>query len=374
MSSHEKGGNILVFNAGSSSLKFGLFSANSGDDQSFPSLLVDGVAEEIGHREATFTFNGQKESGPLPDVKAAMNKAADALSSYSTTSIAAVAHRIVHGGPGLRQHVLANAETLQHLKQAVAFAPLHLPPALAIVDEASKRWPGAASMLCLDTAFHAHMPDVSQTLALPKDVRDGGIQRYGFHGLSLESILRQLSPVPGRLVVAHLGSGCSISAIQDGCSIDTSMGFTPNAGVLMGTRCGDIDPGAVTYLMTKGHQSPEQLDRLLNSQSGLLGVSGLSSDVRELLSARATNADADLALRMFCYQIRKEIAAMAAALGGIDLLVWTGGIGEHASELTSEVTRQLALLLSFETKVLPAQEDLQMARIAEGLLQGSTAS
>ncbi len=230
----------------------------------------------------------------------------------------------MHGGPRLREHKLLDAGVAKELEAAVEFAPLHMPTALSVLKAVEQKLPGMPQVICLDTAFHRHMPDVSRTYALPEKVRAMGVERYGFHGLSLESIMAQLRPVPARLVVAHLGNGASITAIREGVSIDTSMGMTPTGGVMMGTRCGDLDPGLLIYLTRHGYGKPEDLERLCDHESGLRGVSGITSDVRELVSRRKADPMADLALRMFCYQVRKTIASMAAALEGLDALVFTG--------------------------------------------------
>jgi acetate kinase len=239
----------------------------------------------------------------------------------------------------------------------VPFAPLHLPASLAVIAAVRKQMPDVPQVICLDTAFHRTMPDVARTFALPENVRKLGIERYGFHGLSLESIVAQLHPVPPKLVVAHLGNGSSITAIQNGESIDTTMGLTPTGGVMMGTRCGDLDPGVMIYLARHGFANPDELEDLVNRQSGSLGVSGISSDVRRL-------PPDDLSLRMFAYQVRQAIVAMVAALGGIDLLVFTGGIGEHADAVRQDICRNLTWIDPFEIRVLPALEDLQIVRIA----------
>jgi acetate kinase len=208
------------------------------------------------------------------------------------------------------------------------------------------------------------MPKVASTYALPEPVRQLGVERYGFHGLSLESIVAQFDSLPERLVVAHLGNGASITAIHIGRSIDTTMGLTPTGGVVMGTRCGDLDPGVVVYMMRNGYATSEQLETVFDRHSGLLGVSGTTSDVRELISKRATDKQADLALAIFCYQVRKAIAAMAAALGGLNALVFTGGIGEHANDLRNEICADLKFLGDVRVIVLPSQEDLQIAKIS----------
>ena len=269
----------------------------------------------------------------------------------------------MHGGPEVREHRLLTAAVLENLKAAVPFAPLHLPASLEVIAAMERQMPDLPQVVCLDTAFHAGMPDVARTFALPKEVRQQGVERYGFHGLSLESIVAQLETVPEKLVVAHLGNGASITGIRNGRSADTTMGLTPTGGVMMGTRCGDLDPGVMVFLARHGFAQADKQEVLVNRESGLLGISGISSDVRQLVEARA-KAEADLALRMFCYQVRKAIAAMAAAIGGIDLLVFTGGIGEHADGLRREISEPLRWLGAFETRVLPAQEDLQIARIA----------
>jgi acetate kinase len=257
---------------------------------------------------------------------------------------------------------------MEQLRDAAAFAPLHVPQALTVLAATMQKLPAAPQVVCLDTAFHRTMPDVAKTYALPYAIRGRGVERYGFHGLSLESVISQLTPVPARVVVAHLGNGSSITAIRDGVSVDTTMGLTPTGGVMMGSRCGDLDPGIFVYLMRHGFAEVGELERLFNRDSGLLGISETTSDVRELLQARKSDPRADLALRMFCYQARKAIGSMAASLGGLDLLVFTGGIGEHAEGLRQEICSELSFMKDFEIKVLPAQEDLQIARITSGLI------
>jgi acetate kinase len=323
--------NILALNCGSSSLKYGVY---RGDE-----CVFDDDAQEI------------------KDHRLALAKALDQLSSQGFRQFSAVGHRVVHGGPDLRQHFVLTVETLAKLRLSVPFAPLHLPASLAVVDAVREKMPAVPQVICLDTAFHNTLPDVARIYPLPEKVRQLGVQRFGFHGLSLESILAQLHPVPTNLVVAHLGNGSSITAIKNGKSIDTSMGLTPTGGVMMGTRTGDLDPGVMLFLSRHGFSNPDELEALVNRQSGLLAVSGISSDVRHI-------PPHNLSLRMFAYQVRKTIAGMAAALGGLDLLVFTGGIGEHAEALRGEICENLKWIDPFEIRVLPAQEDLQIARIA----------
>lgn len=321
---------ILALNCGSSSLKYGVYQAGT--------CLYEGEAEEV------------------KDYGLALHQALDELSSKGFTQFSKVGHRVVHGGPQVRTHQLLTEEVMAQLQAAVHFAPLHLPPSLAVIQAVRAKLPSVPQVVCLDTAFHRNMPDVARYFALPESVRKLGIERYGFHGLSLESIVAQLQPVPVKLVVAHLGNGASITAIQNGKSIDTSMGLTPTGGVMMGTRSGDLDPGVMLFLERHGFLNPDQLEDLVDRKSGLLGVSGISSDVRRL----SLN---DLSLRMFAYQVRKTIAAMVAALGGADLLVFTGGIGEHATDVRKEICNSLTWIDHFEIRVLPSQEDLQIARI-----------
>jgi acetate kinase len=279
----------------------------------------------------------------------------------------AIGHRIVHGGPACREHTLIGAAVMQQLETATPFAPLHVPPALALVRSAQKRFPGIPQVACLDTAFHAGMPDVARTLPIPRVLREQGIERYGFHGLSCESIVRQLGKdLPPRLVIAHLGHGASVTAVADGRSIDTSMGLTPGGGVMMSTRCGDIDPGVLEYLVRELHYDAERLEALIDRRSGMIGISGLSGDMRELRAVAVSNADARLAISMFCYSVRKQIGAMAVALGGIDMLVFTGGIGENDQATRASISEGLDWLgvVSAAARVMPSQEDVQIAQHA----------
>lgn len=362
---------ILALNCGSSSLKFGLYKTGEGE----PKLICEGEAEQVGKDGSSFWFKPdaktkrQEQKLNLSTHAEALQQALKTLKENGASTPDAIGHRVVHGGPQLREHHKLTSEILGQLQSAIDFAPLHVPPALNVIQAVQEQMPEVTQVVCLDTAFHRTIPDVSRQFALPSDVAELGVERYGFHGLSLESILAQLDPVPERMVVGHLGSGVSITAIQNGKSIDTTMGLTPTGGVMMGTRCGDLDPGVLLFLMRNGYRDAQKLEDLCDHRSGLLGVSGLSNDTRELEQARPSNANADLALRMFSYQVRKAIAAMGAALGGLDLLVFTGGIGEHAEEIRSEITAGLSFLGKFEIKVLPAQEDLQIAKITANLIR-----
>jgi acetate kinase len=363
---------VLALNCGSSSLKFGLYQV-TGEDAS---LLCEGEAEEIGGTHGQFWFRREpgepkrKHALALSDHSTALRHAFGALKESGNPDPDAAGHRFVHGGPTLRDHSVVRPETVKSLEASVPFAPLHMPAALAVLKGVENQLPGVPQVVCLDTAFHRTLPDVSRRFPLSGEVTRLGVERYGFHGLSLESILAQMSELPEKLVVAHLGNGCSVTAIKRGESVDTTMGLTPTGGIMMGTRCGDLDPGVLLFLMQHGFADHDRLSRLVDHQSGLLGVSETTSDMRELLQLRRADERAALALRMFGYQLKKAIAGMAAALGGLDKLVFAGGIGENNSDLRDEVSEGLAFIGKFKTAVIPSQEDLQIASLTGRLLSG----
>lgn len=311
---------VLTLNSGSSSLKFGVHSTDGV--QATPLL--------------TGTLIGSGGDGALSHITQRIRDAA-----LSPPEI--VGHRIVHGGPKLRHPCVLNAAALEQLEAATDFAPLHMPTALALIQAASAHFLGVTQMACFDTGFHSQMPDTARVLPLARELRAEGIERYGFHGLSCDSILHQLIPDrPDRVVIAHLGNGASVTAVKAGRSVDTSMGLTPAGGVMMGTRSGDLDPGVLLYLMRTKHFDAAQCEDFINHRSGLLGVSGLSSDMRQLHDAAASNGDAQLAIEMFCHSVRKQIAAMITVLDGIDLLVFTGGIGEHDAQVRASICSGLS--------------------------------
>ncbi|HKR32429.1 MAG TPA: acetate/propionate family kinase [Terriglobales bacterium] len=333
---------VLSLNSGSSSLKLGLYSFHNGKDE----RLVWGEAEELGSRNGRLWLHGavelhSNEPSAVASAGAAAQYSIQKLLDRSAPRPDAVGHRIVHGGPKLRTHQRITSEVITQLNEAIPFAPLHLPPALDVLKRAMEVFPNVSHIACFDTAFHRTMPDVAARLPFGREFFENGIQRYGFHGLSCESIVRALgSELAPRTVIAHLGNGCSITAVKNGSSLDTTMGLTPTGGVVMGTRPGDLDPGVLLNLLRSGYDE-QKLDSLLNHYSGLLGVSGISSDMRQLLSEQDKNADARLAIEMFCYSVRRSIAAMAAVLGGIDMLVFTGGIGEHSAMVRREICSNL---------------------------------
>jgi acetate kinase len=357
---------VLALNCGSSSLKFGLYRA----DASRTEMLLTGEAEAIGDEGSKFWVR-DSHGGALPAEAASITSQQDAivrierLLADANLRPDAIGHRIVHGGPKLRRHCPIDDEVLVQLEAASAFAPLHTPSALAVIHLARSYFSGLPQVACFDTTFHADLPDVARVLPIPRRWQSQGIQRYGFHGLSCESILRQLAlDLPDRLIIAHLGNGASVTAVKAGRSVDTSMGLTPSGGVLMGTRSGDLDPGVLIYLMREKRLDATQLEDLIDHRSGLLGISGVSSDLRRLHEAASTSADAGLAIEMFCYSVRKQIAAMIAALGGVDLIVFTGGIGENDAEVRAAICRGLSFagISADDVAVLPSQEDEQIAR------------
>jgi len=378
MSDAEPKQNVLALNSGSSSLKFGMYSVGASRTE----MLLSGEAESIGDEKGQFHARDSggrslvSKTSPVSGQRQAVMRIAALLVEDRMPAPDAIGHRVVHGGPKLRQHCLIDANVLRQLEAATPFAPLHLGPTLAVVRAAREHFSGLPQVACFDTTFHAGLPDVARVLPLPSELREEGIQRYGFHGLSCESIVRQLgSDLPDRLIIAHLGNGASVTAVKSGKSIDTSMGLTPTGGVIMGTRSGDLDPGILVYLAREKKFDPVMLENLVDHRSGLLGISGVGSDMRLLHDAAASNADARLAIEMFCYSVRKQIAAMVAALGGVDMIVFTGGIGENDAVVRAAICDGLSWIgvsidepgnvrAGYAVLVLPSQEDEQIARHA----------
>jgi acetate kinase len=381
---------VLSLNSGSSSLKLGLYSFQNGKAEQ----LAWAEAEEVGSASGRLWMRGivEQETRQPEYVSSAGAAAQYCIQKLQDSSVPlpqAAGHRIVHGGARLREHQRITPEVMAQLEGAVRFAPLHLPPALDVLKRAMKIFPDMPHIACFDTAFHRTIPEFAARLPFSREFLDKGLQRYGFHGLSCESIVRALGPeLAPRTVIAHLGNGCSITAVESGSSVETSMGLTPTGGVIMGTRSGDLDPGVLLALLRDGYDA-NRLDALLNHHSGLLGISGLSSDMRELLNGRDKDPKARLAVEMFCYSVRKSIGAMAAALGGIDMLAFTGGIGEHSGVLRHEICSRLQHLgVSLngsanqsnaakigsgkcDVRVIPTDEDLEIAIHARALLKSN---
>jgi acetate kinase len=376
--------NILALNSGSSSLKFGLYRVGV----SRVDMLLSGEAESIG--EESGRFHAQDSQGisllsetlSIPDQQSAIVRIGQLLDHTKTPGPSAIGHRIVHGGPKLRQHCRIDSSVLQQLEAASAFAPLHTPSALSVIRFAQDHFPGLPQVACFDTTFHVGMPDVARVLPIPRELLSEGIQRYGFHGLSCESILHQLgTAIPNRLIIAHLGNGASVTAVRNGKSIDTSMGLTPSGGIIMGTRSGDLDPGVLVYLMREKQFDAAGIEQLIDHHSGLAGISGLSGDMRRLHEAAPSDTDARLAIEMFCYSVRKQIAAMIAVLEGIDMIVFTGGIGENDGEVRALICEGLSWAgISLDdastvvVQVLASQEDEQIARYGWALSRPTDSS
>ncbi|NGX38382.1 MAG: Acetate kinase [Chlamydiae bacterium] len=274
-----------------------------------------------------------------------------------------VGHRIVHGGSFFTKPTRISDSVIEKLEALIPFSPLHLPAELAVVKKLHGM--GVAQVACFDTAFHRATPKLHQHFPLPAFLWKEGIKRYGFHGLSYEYIMAHLGEEgkTKRIIIAHLGNGASMAAVLKGKPIDTTMGFTPAGGIMMGTRSGDLDPGVLSYLMRIKGYGPAQIDALVNHQSGLMGISEKTSDMKQLLELRTTDQRADDAITLFCYIARKAIGALTAALGGLDLLVFTGGIGEHAKEIRDEICKGLEFLdIANKTQVIPTNENLMIAR------------
>lgn len=381
---------VLALNSGSSSLKFGLYQVGASKTK----LLLSGEAEGVG--EPTSRFHAKdsygnvllSETSPISSQQNAVARIGTLLDHAGPPDI--VGHRVVHGGQKLEKHCVIDATVLRLLEEAAAFAPLHAPAALTVIRFAQEHFLGRPQVACLDTVFHVGLPDVAKVVPISRAFEHEGIRRYGFHGLSCESILHQLGDDrPDRVVIAHLGSGASVTAVRGGKSIDTSMGLTPTGGVVMGTRSGDLDPGILIYLAREKHFDAGRLEHLVDQESGLRGISGIGSDMRALREAAPSNPNAQLAIDIFCYSVRKQIAAMIAALGGIDLLVFAGGIGENDCEARAEICAGLSWIgigldearnrsannpISDTTArcrvlVLPSQEDEQIARHCWSLMR-----
>lgn len=401
---------ILVLNSGSSSIKFSIFSCEDAAHANVsPVAEREGQLDGIGSDAATLKISGGKEGSHKEErVRAetlpqAIKIMLDAVSDPSSLSIDAAGYRVVHPGPKIRGHQRITPDVLRLLDEAKEFAPLHNPESMMLIRATMQCYPKAAHYVCFDTVFHQTMPTEAQTFPLPDVYRENGVHRYGFHGLSCESVVGQMvkaGALPPRMVIAHLGSGCSITALVDGRSVDNTMGLTPTGGVLMGTRSGDLDPGLAIYLMRKQPGSREEaaaaVETILNHDSGVSVLSRLANDMRLVRAAAADgNEHARLALKMFTRSISKAMGAFCWLLGGLDAIVFTGGIGEHDAEMWKEVlagTVEIGIELDREacsmkseilrpisssssrTKVFvaPSQEDLMIALHVRQMSQAVT--
>jgi acetate kinase len=335
---------ILTINAGSSSLKAAFYDVDGGE------RLVQAVqAERIGQSGGKIRIVDARGAtlldrrGDLPDHESALRAFLDWRQGQGVGTVPhAVGHRIVHGGSAHREPHLLTPEVLTDLQRLVPIDPDHLPQALAVIHVIAGLYPAIPQVACFDTAFHRSMPRLAQIYPLPRRLAEAGVIRYGFHGLSCEyivQVLRAIDPgaANGRIIIAHLGNGASLTAVREGASVDTTMGFTPTGGLMMGERSGDLDPGVLLHLLDVQGTSAEALNLLVNHEAGLLGVSGLSGDMHSLLDKESSDPRAAEAVALFCYVARKFLGALVAVLGGLDTLVFTAGIGEHAAPVRERI-------------------------------------
>ncbi|MDB5296069.1 MAG: acetate kinase [Phycisphaerales bacterium] len=394
---------VVTVNGGSSSIKFAVFAR--GDP---PARVMTGLVERIGSPDATLVATGVDGDGRVerrPVDVSDHGRAAELVGDWldgrvDRASLVGVGHRIVHGGPGLVEHQDVTDVVLAELRRARPLDLAHLPRELSLLDAFRARFAGVPQVACFDTAFHRDLPRVARLLPIPRRYDEAGVRRMGFHGLSFTYLMEELGraagpgAAEGRVILAHLGSGASMAAVRGGRPVDTTMGFTPTAGLVMGTRPGDLDPGLLTYLMRREGLTPEQADRLINERCGLLGVSGTSSDMRDLVGRRGGDVRAAEAVELFCYQARKFVGGFAAALGGLDTLVFAGGIGERSPEVRDEICRGLGFLgvrldgarnggsapvISADdsrvgVRVIPTDEEVVIARTVFRLHGGRTGS
>jgi acetate kinase len=369
-----KDGPILVLNSGSSSLKFGIYRQGATDEEP----LLTGSADGIGRDNGSLHIRSA-DGKPLLQRDCIHESQSDALTTLATAvrqhiddTPVAVGHRVVHGGPKLRQHQIITPQVLDQLRAATHFAPLHIPQALKLIATAQSIFPGAEHFACFDDAFHRTLPEVASHFAIPQRYFDAGIRRYGFHGISYEALVHHFgAKLPERAIFAHLGNGSSLCAVQKGISIDTTMGLTPTGGIPMATRSGDLDPGIIVYLLRQEKFDADKLEDLLNHQCGLFALSSDESDLKALEErARRNDPKAYLALDIFAVSIRKTIGAYMALLGGADLLVFTGGIGEHSDRIRSAATEGLESLdlTPDKIQVVSAREEQQIARHCRAMM------
>ncbi|HEX3967340.1 MAG TPA: acetate/propionate family kinase [Edaphobacter sp.] len=360
---------ILVLNSGSSSIKFSLFDSGGGGLRS----LFEGEVTGIGGAKAGFRFrdaSGQDLSEGRNQVKAetpeeAIGLVVEAVSTAGLPKVEAVGYRVVHPGAKLREHVRIDDAVMKDLQEAVEFAPLHDPAAIAVIREMRKKFPDVGHYACFDTVFHQTMPEAATTYAIPQEYRERGVRRYGFHGLSCESIVRQLrewdgSPFPRRMAIAHLGSGCSVTALVGGRSVDTTMGLTPAGGVVMGTRPGDLDPGLVIYLLRQMEgDRAGALEKMLNHDAGMVALSGMANDMKAVREAAAKgDTKAKLAVEVFARSVKKAVGGFIALMGGVDAVVFAGGIGENDALSRAEILSGLESLgISIDSALNEAKGD-----------------
>lgn len=389
-------GLILTVNPGSSSLKAAVYRMDAREE-----LELRLEVASIGAASASLTVTSRehrseerRDIGAATHAEAFGHVRAELSIRKLDAGITGIGQRVVHGGAQYTEPAVVTADMITYLHQITSLDPTHLPQSIGVIEETRRAFPGVPQVACFDTAFHATLPPVARDLPLPRTYTGRGFRRYGFHGLSYEYVMHALrSQEPGaamgRVVIAHLGNGASMAAVKGGMCIDTTMGLTPAGGLMMGTRTGDLDPGVLLALLDTG-LSRSELSRVVNEQSGLKGVSGISSDVRELLAASIADKAAAHALDMFCYSARKFVGALAAALGGLDTLIFTGGIGEHAAPIRAAICAGISFLgieldaglnndhapvissgaSRVVVRVIPTNEDLVVARHVVDCLAG----
>jgi len=361
---------VLVINSGSSSIKFSMF--ESGDGAGDPECLYDGELSAIGEPEATLELRGDSRKVKASSPTEAIGVVLDAVSATGMPGVEAVGYRVVHPGAKLEGHQRITPDVLKDLEEAAEFAPLHDPAVVKVIRAVMARFEDVAHYACFDTVFHQTMPEEATIYPLPKKYREQGVRRYGFHGLSCESIVRQMrasGELPKRMVIAHLGSGCSVTAVVDGCSVVTTMGLTPTGGVVMGTRPGDIDPGVVLYLLRKEKGGREEaiaaVEAMMNHKSGMVALTGMANDMKEVREAAAKgDAAAVLALKVFTRSVTKVTGGFCWLMGGLDCIMFAGGIGEHDALTRAEVVEGLQDLGVVLDSSLNATKENRMRRVS----------
>jgi acetate kinase len=336
--------NVLTINSGSSSLKFSLF------EEEPERMLLTGAVERVGLGGGRFHVKGRvEEHRDFPDHEAALDRLF-AFLREGAPELGMAGHRVVYGGRDYARPHQVTPELIQALRALIPFAPEHLPHEIKAIEAVSRVNPGLPQYACFDTAFHCARPEIAKQLPIPRDLWREGVVRYGFHGLSYAYVMQELARAAGeetargRVIIAHLGNGASMAAVKGGQPVDTTMGFTPAGGLMMGTRSGDLDPGVLLYLQEEKQHSPQALRDIVNRRSGLLGVSGISSDMQDLLARESSDSRAAEAVALYCYAAKKFLGAMAVTLGGLDTLIFTAGIGENASPIRERICENLEFL------------------------------
>jgi acetate kinase len=386
---------LLTINVGSSSLKAVLYRLGAAE-----TVELRVTAERIGMPDSRLRIADaqggvlHQSSDPLPDHPTALDGLFTWLRAERLdTELSAIGQRVVQGGSRYSAPTLITDALLAVLRSLIALDTEHLPQTLEVIESLRHAYPSVPQVACFDTAFHRKMPGVAQMYPLPRDIRDAGVARYGFHGLSYEYIVQELCALDrdaadGRVIVAHLGHGASMAAVHHGVAVDTTMGLTPTGGLVMSTRTGDLDPGVLLFLLESRGLSPAALSRLVNKEAGLLGVSGTTADMQDLLAREATDSRAADAVALFCYQARKHLGGLVAALGGLDTLVFTAGIGQHSAAIRERICEGLGYLglevdaarnaahapiisshgSQVVVRVIPTDEDLMIARHTHRLI------